>query len=173
MQGRAEERQESRAGDAANPVLGRIGEPAESTNCRGAHKVPAMRPTLALLLLLAAVAGTGIACGPTINESRLAFVPSRGDTCELDFVQATGADMSPGGKWRVIGYITIGGLGKTDPFAPENRNIVRPRACRMGATSVAIAVTSTTETMINSGSTVAYAALRPADEPAAAAPSKF
>ena len=129
-----------------------------------------MKSWRSLVTLMVAAA----ACGPMVSESRLAFFPSRGDHCDLDFVQATGADMSPGGKWRVIGYVSIGGIGKTDPFAPKNRDIVRPRICGMGGTAVAVAVTGMTETAINSGSTVTYAALRPADEPAGPeTPQKF
>jgi hypothetical protein len=105
------------------------------------------------------------ACGPTFSQARLASYPPRSDNCELDFVDATRADMSPGGKWRVIGYVSIEGLGKVDPMSPQNKELVRPRICQLGGVAVAVAPAGMEGTPTTSGSAITYAALRLSDEP--------
>jgi len=103
----------------------------------------------------------GVACGPAINETRMQSYPSRGETCELEFVKLDMNDLSsPQGTWQLIGYVTIGGLGTRDPFSEDNRAIVRPRACGMGGEGVAIVINSATSAPLTSTSSISYGILR-------------
>jgi len=115
--------------------------------------------------LVLAVALLG-ACGPTFSEARLASYPPRSDNCELDFVDATRAEMSPGGKWRVVGYVSVEGLGGVDAFSPRNRELIRPRICQLGGVAVARAAEGMAGAPATTGPAITYAALRLADEPA-------
>ena len=114
-----------------------------------------------LLFASALVAG----CGPTFSQARLASYPPRSENCELDFIDATRADMSPGGKWRVVGYVSVEGLGKADPLSPQNRTLSRPRICQLGGVAAALAPDGMPGTPSTSGPAITYAALRLADEP--------
>jgi len=107
-----------------------------------------------------------VGCGPTFSEARLASYPPRSDNCELDFVDATRAEMSPGGKWRVVGFVSVDGLGKVDPFSAQNKELVRPRICRLGGVAVARAADGMDGAPATTPSAITYAALRLADEPA-------
>jgi hypothetical protein len=121
--------------------------------------------SLALLL----IAG----CGPTISESRLAFYRSRGDDCDLGFIQPSGSSKPLGDKWVVIGYVSVDGVGKGDPLTSKNRELVRGRICQMGGTAVAVAVPGMSDTAFNADADVTFAALRPAIQPAPEIAQKF
>ena len=113
------------------------------------------------------------ACGPTIAESRLAFYRSRGEECDLGFIQPNGSGKPLGDKWVVIGYVSVDGVGKGDPLTSKNRELVRGRICQMGGTAVAVAVPGMSETAFNSDADVTFAALRPAIQPAPEIAQKF
>lgn len=114
---------------------------------------------------LLVVAGLVVGCGPTFSQARLASYPPRSDNCELDFVDATRADMSPGGKWRVVGYVSVEGLGKVDPLSPQNRSLLQPRICQLGGVAAALAPSGMPGAPSTAGTAITYAALRLADEP--------
>lgn len=70
--------------------------------------------------------------------------------------------MSFNGTWDVLGYITFTDKGSQDPLAEENRTLARPKACKMGGTSIAIAMNSTSTDQIGGrGSGITYMVLRP------------
>ena len=122
---------------------------------------------------LSVVALLACACGPAINETRVQSYPSRGETCELEFIKLDMNDLSsPQGTWEVVGYVTVGDRGMLDPFSEDNRAIVRPRACGMGGEGVAIMLNSSTTTALQTGSSVSYAVLRHRTTESAA-PKKF
>lgn len=127
-----------------------------------------MTPFLALL----SMAG----CGPTISESRLAFYHSRGEDCDLGFVEGKDANGTLGDKWVVIGYVSVDGIPKgSDPLAARNRELARSRICQMGGTAVAVAVPGMTKdsSAFNAEADVTFAALRPAIQPAPEIAQKF
>ena len=114
-----------------------------------------------LMVVLALVS----ACGPTFSEARLVPYPPRSADCELDFIDATRADMSVGGKWHIVGYVSVDGIDRTNPLSPANRSLVRPRLCELGGVAAAVAPVGMPGTPITSGSAITYAALRLTDEP--------
>ena len=129
-----------------------------------------MGPSRALLSLVLLAA----ACGPTLSESRLASYRARVDDCELGLVEVNGTDKRLGAEWRVIGYVSVGGLGRTDPLAQRNRELVRARICKMGGLAVTIATPGTNGMAVEAADdAVTYAVLRPAVEPAPETPNKF
>lgn len=113
-------------------------------------------------LILGAVAFALVVsgCGASIGESRLAYYPAREPGCALQFVQQDMNQMGPSGPWEVVGYVTISETGIADPFSPEYRQIVRPRACGMGGEAVTIMQSSTNQTAMGSGSGTIYGVLR-------------
>jgi len=113
-------------------------------------------------------------CGPTIAESRLAFYRSRGDDCDLGFVQPNDSGGKPlGDKWVVIGYVSVDGAGNSDPLTSKNRELVRGRICQMGGTAVAVAVPGMSDTPFKADADMTYAALRPTVQPAPEVAQKF
>ncbi len=116
-----------------------------------------MKPTLLTLLVVAA-------CAPKagMSETRMIAAPPRDPNCKLEMVQVDITSIDFNRKWDVLGYVTMVDRGSQDPFAEDNKQLVRARACAMGGTSVAIAMNSTTTNMFNQqGSGLVYMVLRP------------
>jgi len=116
--------------------------------------------TVRSVLLIAALA----ACGPkaAISESRMAYAPSLPENCQLELVQVDITAVQFNQQWEVLGYVTLLDTKLQDPAAPENRALVRPRACAMGGSSVAVAMSSAaTNQLGQQGSGVVYMVLRP------------
>jgi hypothetical protein len=113
--------------------------------------VSAMR----LVLLLALTA-----CGPAIQETRMAYYAPRPDNCALDIINGAMTDMSimatPTSKYVIVGSIGLGEGGTQDPFSDKYMAIVRPRACHMGGDAVALMMSATTS---GGGTGTAYAIL--------------
>lgn len=113
------------------------------------------------LALVAALA----ACGPKsgISETRMIHAPPRDAACQLELVQVDITSISFNQQWEVLGYVTFFERGNSqDPYAKENRDLLRPRACAMGGTSVAIALNSTGQNAAGQqGSGISYMVLRP------------
>ena len=111
-------------------------------------------------MLLIPLAG----CAPTagMSEVRMIHAPPRETDCKLDMVQVDITAVEFNQKWEVLGYVTMADRGTQDPFSEENKALVRPRACAMGGTSVAIAMNATGTNAFNQqGSNLAYMVLRP------------
>jgi hypothetical protein len=119
-----------------------------------------MTKSLALVFLLA--------CGPSITETRMMSAPPREAGCALELVHADITQVSFNQTWDVLGYVSLVDRGGQDPAAEANRALVRPRACAMGGTSIAVALASTSMTAMGSGSGLVYMVLRPKAPPAAA-----
>lgn len=118
-----------------------------------------MKPVL-VLAIVAALA----ACGPKagISETRMVHAPPRDPNCHLELVQVDITSVTFNQQWEVLGYVSFFDRGSQDPFAKENRELLRPRACAMGGTSVAIAMNSTGQNQMGQqGSGVSYMVLRP------------
>lgn len=114
--------------------------------------------------LVALVLASLAACGPKagISETRMIHAPSREATCQLELVQVDITAVTFNQQWEVLGYVTFVDRGSQDPYAKENRELLRPRACAMGGTSVAIAMNGVgQDSMGRQGSGIAYMVLRP------------
>ncbi len=103
-------------------------------------------------------------CGPKagITETRMVHAPPREPACALELVQVDITAVSFNQQWEVLGYVSFLDRGSQDPFAKENRELLRPRACAMGGSSVAIAMNGTgQDQMGQQGSGITYMVLRP------------
>ena len=115
------------------------------------------------LIPLALIASLA-ACGPKagISETRMVHAPAREANCQLELAQVDITSVNFNQKWEVLGYVSFVDRGSQDPFAKENRELLRPRACAMGGTSVAIAGNATGQnSMGQGGSNIVYMVLRP------------
>ncbi|MBA3818020.1 MAG: hypothetical protein H0X17_03965 [Deltaproteobacteria bacterium] len=132
---------------------------------------PLARVAFVVATIAAATAVT--ACGKAmIGETQLIHAPARSADCQLALVQADITAYSFNQTWEVLGYVTLSDYEAQDPAAAENRALVRPRACRMGGTSIAVTANATTRDALGrTGSGVSYMVLRP--KTAAAAPTTF
>jgi len=123
------------------------------------------RTSTSLALLLCALAACGKAA---ITETRMAHAPARAPDCPLDLVQVDVTSVTFNQTWEVLGYVGLLDRGAQDPDAPENRALVRPRACAMGGTSIAVASNAASTNAIGqTGSGVNYMVLRARSAPAA------
>jgi hypothetical protein len=112
------------------------------------------------------------ACSPAITETRMIQAQWREPSCPLELVQVDITAMSFNQTWDVLGYITLHEAKAPDPVSEENRKLVRPRACAMGGTSIAVAINSTsTSPAGQQGGGLVYMVLRPKE--ALATPSAF
>jgi hypothetical protein len=130
-----------------------------------------MKPnTIFVLSALCAAAGCAPKAG--MSETRMIQAPPRETNCQLQMVEVDITAMDFNQKWDVLGYVTMLDRGQQDPFSEDNKRLVRPHACAMGGTSVAIAMNSTNTGMFNQqGSGLSYMVLRP--KAWAQAPQKF
>jgi hypothetical protein len=115
-------------------------------------------------------------CSPEmVAVSQMMSVPPRPDNCRLELVQADMMELSPmGAKWDVLGMVTIakGNTNGLDPASEAVRSIIRPKACHLGGTSVALMTnTAASAPMGGSGGAITFAVLRPKQAPAA--PTQF
>jgi hypothetical protein len=114
------------------------------------------------LRLFVLVSAALAACGPNITETRMTFAPARTANCDLQLVQADVTAMDFNHRWDVLGYVSLQNNGLIDPAAPENRALVRPRACAMGGMAIAVAMNSTAQNVFGArGSALVYMVLRP------------
>lgn len=110
------------------------------------------------------VCALAAACAPKagMSEVRMIHAPPREANCKLDMVQVDITAVNFNQQWEVLGYVTMLDRGAQDPFSEDNKRLVRPRACAMGGTSVAIAMNATNTNQFNQqGSGISYMVLRP------------
>lgn len=103
-------------------------------------------------------------CGPKagIHVTRVIHASPLPANCALELVQVDRTSMAFNSTWEVLGYITFQDKGSQDPMAEENRALARPKACKLGGTSIAVAMSSTSTNQIGqSGSGIIYMVLRP------------
>jgi hypothetical protein len=128
-----------------------------------------------LALGVLGAAALSVACGPTVSEARLIHAEPREPTCELDFLEVTPQDVSPEGKYELLGHVVLGQEGQRDPLDESYRAQVRPRACRMGGEAIAVLMTGSSEAWALSpgGTTIDYGVLRKRRANTGAKPKKF
>ena len=92
-----------------------------------------------------------VACGgPAVGEVRTGLPhQARGENCQLELVSITASDMAPGarfgsgGQYEMVGMVTVGADEGTDAFSAKIKELVRPRACRMGGEVVSLLASGT------------------------------
>lgn len=125
-----------------------------------------MKTVIAPVLAALVLAGCS-----SISETRMMAATPRPADCSLQLVQADITQIAFNQTWDVLGYVTLGKTHSQDPASEENRHVVRPRACAMGGTAIAVAINATSHSAFATGSALAYMVLRP--KQAAAAPTTF
>jgi hypothetical protein len=124
-------------------------------------------------MVLAVAAGCASQEPELASITRMMPAPARELSCALQFVQASIFDLSPLGKYDILGYVTVQQLAVADPFAEENRRIVRPKACELGGQFVALMLSSTSMGIDSDASVTAYAVLREKSAPISQPPQAF
>jgi hypothetical protein len=101
-----------------------------------------MRLALALVFMLLAACGGALAGGPDVSETRMVQAPPLPVDCTLQLVSVDITQVSFNQTWEVLGYVTLLNAGAQDPSAEPNKAMVRPRACAMGGTAIAVAMSA-------------------------------
>jgi hypothetical protein len=118
------------------------------------------------LLLSVCLVGGLAACGPVVMESRMKSAPPRAEDCALELVEADMMELSPlGTKWDYLGTVSVSKVGSIDPTDARIRALIRPKACGLGGTAVALLQSMNAAGMMGSGSGLSFAVLRPKSAP--------
>lgn len=115
-------------------------------------------------VVLALALSGAAACGPkeNISDFRTMPAPPREANCKLDMVQVDITSIDFNRQWDVLGFVMLADRGGQDPFSEDNKALVRPRACAMGGSSVAISISGTnTNRFEQQASVISYMVLRP------------
>lgn len=123
-------------------------------------------------LTLIALCCSSTACIEAVMVSRNMPAPARAPDCKLELVQADMMELSPMGKtWDYLGTVSIGANHSFDALSDEARAMIRPKACELGGTAVALMQNSNASAGMGTSSSIIYAVLRPKQAPEA--PSQF
>ncbi len=109
------------------------------------------------LAVVIAVGLLGCASGPRVTETRMVQSPPLPAGCKLELVTVDITAMSFNQTWEVLGYVSLLDSTAQDAAAEGNRALVRPRACAMGGTAIAVAMNSASQ----GGSGLVYMVLHP------------
>ncbi len=115
---------------------------------------------LGCLFVLAACLLGGCFSAHSISESRMIYVPPKPADCQLEFLQVPMEEMTPLGRFHILGHVSIADFGELDPFSPENKRVVQERACRMGGEAVTVVMAASTATYGGLGSRILYGVLK-------------
>ncbi len=121
-----------------------------------------MKLALAVVLATAAGCGGALSSGPNVSETRMVQAPPLPPTCQLQLVSVDITQISFNQTWEVLGYVTLMTDAAQDPSAESNKALVRPRACAMGGTAIAIAMNAGNA----AGSGLVYMVMHPEPPPA-------
>ena len=127
-------------------------------------------------LLLASALGLLLlpGCGSSmVTVSQMMPAPARPASCPLELVSASMMELSPmSSKWDFLGIVAVSKSwsGSLDPNDPSLRALIRPKACGLGGTSVALMQNATSNAGMGSSSAIMFAVLRPKQAPAAPTP---
>jgi hypothetical protein len=101
---------------------------------------------------------------PRVSDTQLIYAPSRGALCPLQFLHG-----NTGAGWQVLGYVTLYDRALQDPATRENLELIRPRACELGGTAVAVesSYVHTSPDGDQYGSAIDYVVVRPMPTPEA------
>src|SRR5580698_2181496 len=94
--------------------------------------------------ILLSVACTTTVSGIHVQSMQSKILPPLAPNCPMQFVAVGAAEMmpkadfGPGGKYEMVGAITVEAPAGTDPMNPELRDQVRPEACKLGGTAISL-----------------------------------
>lgn len=131
-----------------------------------------MKRLLALALCLVAIGLTG--CAEMVSVNRMISAPARPADCDLELVQADMKELSPmGTTWDMLGIVSVSAGRELDPASDKAKSMIRPKACGLGGTAVALmqSMSASNNMSFGSSNTIQFAVLRP--KQAAQAPTKF
>jgi hypothetical protein len=135
--------------------------------------VPRLSPEDVMRVPGAVVASVFLSgCVQMVSVNRAMVVPSLAADCALELVQADMMELSPmSTKWDYLGTVSIGANHDLDPSSEKARAMIRPKACELGGTSVALMQSSNATMGMGTSGSIIFAVLRP--KQAAPAPTKF
>lgn len=90
----------------------------------------------------------------------MVHAPARAAGCALDLAMVDVTAVLFNQEWEVLGYVTLLDNDSQDSEAEANRALVRPRACAMGGTTIALAANSINTTQFGQGSALVYMVMR-------------
>jgi hypothetical protein len=102
----------------------------------------------------------GCASAIVTNEERLVTVPARADGCAIEHVPDGTLSAAFYQRWETVGRIEVHALHGYDANAPASVELVRPSACALGGTAVAVD-TEATEAAADGGAIWTYLVVRP------------
>jgi hypothetical protein len=136
------------------------------------HKTTLVGLRLAVLSFIAGCIILNGCAATTVSVRRMKTAPPRPHDCELKLVEADMMELSPmGTKWDVLGFVSVGANDGLDPTSKEIRTMVRPKACEIGGTAVALMQSMNSTSSMGSSGAIQFAVIRP--KSASKAPSRF
>jgi hypothetical protein len=108
-----------------------------------------IRSFLAGSLVAGVAACTTTVSGIHVQATQMKMLRPLPPDCPMQIVSVGAAEMmpnadfGPGGKYEMVGAITVEAPTGTDPMSPELRDKVRPEACRLGGAAVSLMVNGT------------------------------
>lgn len=139
-----------------------------------AHGVDVKGMDMKRLVLLASCLLAVSCAAEMVRVNQMKMAPAREPDCKLELVEADMMELSPmGTKWDFLGTVSIGANDRVDPMSEATRAMIRPKACKMGGTAVALMQSSAATTNLSPGTSsgVTFAVLRPKQAPDA--PTEF
>jgi hypothetical protein len=109
-----------------------------------------MRQPVAVLCFMVTAACTRTVSGVHVQATQMKILAPLPPNCPMQMVSVgpaemmPNADFGPGGRYEMVGAITVEAPAGTDPMSPELRDQVRPEACKLGGTAVSLMVNATT-----------------------------
>jgi hypothetical protein len=113
-------------------------------------------------------------CAEMVSMNRMKMAPAREASCRLELVEADMMELSPmGTKWDLLGIVSIGANHGVEPMSDKARALIRPKACELGGTAVALMQAAQNSlSMGGQSSAIQFAVLRP-KQAASSAPTQF
>lgn len=167
------------SGDAGATDAGDAGNASDAATIDCAAWCAATRPPNASGVGCAAYPQVGMVlgalllagCAPeTVNVAQMIVAPPRPDDCRLELTGGAPTEMS---NWDLLGMVTLtrGNTSGLDPSSEDVRSLIRPKACRLGGTSVALMTNAQAHVRGGAQGIVTFMVLRPKQAPAA--PTQF
>jgi hypothetical protein len=105
-----------------------------------------MKYILAVVIGAASMACESSISGIHVQSVQTKVLPPLPPDCPMQLVTVgptemmPNADFGPGGKYEMVGSITVEAPEGTDPMSPELRDQVRPEACKLGGVALSLMV---------------------------------
>ncbi|CAN5324689.1 hypothetical protein BH11MYX1_BH11MYX1_34590 [soil metagenome] len=126
------------------------------------RKVASKRPSARHHLFMAGVllGACGGPAKPAVGGSQTVILAPRPADCELELVTVAPGDMMPGarfgagGRYQMVGVVSIGLAQGTDVMSPAVKTLVRTKACGYGGEVVSLLATGDNTHLEISGDTI-------------------